>query len=73
MFGKKNETNDRYYEGLGTGEAKAYAMISEIIETNKMEDPKAVLLAIKITCEHELRDNPHVREVTFFKRQIKEL
>ena len=27
MFGKKNETNDRYIEGMSTGEAKAYTRI----------------------------------------------
>lgn len=73
MFGKKKETNDRYYEGLGAGEAKAYSMIRDVIECNLTEDPKAVLIAIKLVCEYELLDNPYVRNVTLFKSKPKEL
>ena len=73
MFGKKSEKNDQYYEGLGKGEAKAYSMIHDVIERNMMEDPKAVLIAIKVVCEHELLDNPYIKNVTLFKLKPKEL
>ena len=73
MFGKKKEANDRYYEGLGKGEAKAYAMIHDVIERNMMEDPKAVLTAIKLVCEHELLDNPFIKNVTLFKYKPNEV
>ena len=73
MFEKKRKIDDRYIEGMETGEAKAYARIKSIIDTNKMEDFKAVLLAIKIICEYELMDNPFTRDVTFFKPEIKEI
>ena len=72
MFGKKNEAHDRYYEGLGEGEAKAYVRVKDVIERNLMEDPKAVLIAIKLICEYELRDNPYVKNVTLFRVQPKE-
>jgi hypothetical protein len=45
----------------------------DVIERNLMEDPKAVLIAIKLVCEHELLDNPYVRNVTLFKSKPKEL
>ena len=48
-------------------------MIHEVIERNLMEDPKAVLIAIKVVCEHELLDNPYTRNVTLFKSKPKEL
>lgn len=48
-------------------------MINEVIERNLMEEPKAVLIAIKVVCEHELLDNPYVRNVTLFKSKLKEL
>ena len=73
MFGKKNETNDRYYEGVGEGKATAYSMIHEVIERNLMEDPKAVLIAIKVVCEHELLDNPYIKNVRLFTSNPKEL
>ncbi len=73
MFGKKNETNDRYYQGLGEGKATAYSMIHEVIERNRKENPEAVLIAIKVVCEHELLDNPYTRNVTLFKSKPKEL
>ena len=73
MFGKKNDTNDRYFQGIGEGKAKAYSMIHDVIERNLMEDPKAVLIAIKLVCEHELLDNPYVMNVTLFKSKPKEL
>ena len=44
MFGKKNETNDRYIEGMSTGEAKAYTRIIDVLETHPaQEDAYAVL------------------------------
>ena len=74
MFGKNSETNDRYFEGLNTGEAKAYTRIKEILEQHPaQEDAYAILMTIRIICEYELRDNPFVREVTLFKGQPKEL
>ena len=36
MFGKKNDTNDRYFQGIGEGKAKAYSMIHDVIERNLM-------------------------------------
>ena len=73
MFGIKSEPNDRYFEGLSTGEAKAYSMIMDIIENHQEDDAKAVLTAIQIVCEHELRGNPRVRDVTLFKLNVREL
>ena len=74
MFGKKNETNDRYIEGyiegLSTGEAKAYIRINEILEKHPAQDDAyAILTAIKILCEFELLDNPYARNVILFKRE----
>ena len=74
MFGKKNETNDRYIEGMSTGEAKAYTRIIDVLETHPaQEDAYAVLMAVQILCEYELRDNPYARNVMLFKRETKEL
>lgn len=74
MFGKKSETNDRYIEGLSTGEAKAYVRINEILEKHPAQDDAyAILMAIKILCEFELRDNPYARNVMLFKRETNEL
>ena len=73
MFGKKNETNDRYFQGMGEGKATAYSMILNVIVRNLMEDPKAVLIAIKVVCEHELLGNPYTKNVTLFKSKPKEL
>ena len=74
MFRKKKETNDRYIEGLRTGEAKAYTRIIDVLETHPaQEDAYAVLMAVKILCEYELWDNPYAREVILFNVQTKEL
>jgi hypothetical protein len=70
MFGKKNETNDRYIEGMSTVEAKAYTRIIDVLETHPaQEDAYAVLMAVKILCEYELRGNPYARNVMLFKRE----
>lgn len=73
MFGKKNELDDRYFEGRGTGEANAYTLINEIIERHKDDDPKAVLTAIEIICEHQLRCNPYARKVTLTEPKYMQL
>ena len=74
MFGKKKETHDRYFEGLGEGEAKAYTRIIDVLEMHPaQEDAYAVLMAVKILCEYELRGNPYARNVMLFKRETKEL
>jgi hypothetical protein len=72
MFEKKKST-DELFAGLSQGEARAYSLIDEIIEQHKDEDPKAVLLAVKIICEYELMDNPYRRNVVLFKTKPKEL
>lgn len=74
MFGKNKETNDRYFEGLCEGKAKAYTRIIDVLETHPaQEDAYAVLMAVKILCEYELRDNPYARNIKLFKRETKEL
>ena len=77
MFGKKKEkTDDRYYEGLSTGEAKAYARIKDIIDEYWGEpncDHYGMLTAVRAICEYELRGNPYRRNVTLFKTKEKEL
>ena len=66
MFGKKKDTNDRYFEGLGDGYAKAYTRIIDVLETHPaQEDSYAVLMAVKILCEYELRDNPYARNINY--------
>ena len=67
------DTNIQREDILPSEKAKAYSMIHDVIERNLMEDPKAVLIAIKLVCEHELLDNPYVRNVTLFKSKPKEL
>lgn len=72
MFGNKKKTNDRYFEGIGEGEAKAYARILDVLETHPaQEDAYAVLMAVKILCEYELRDNPYAENIILFKRKTK--
>ena len=74
MFGKKNEPNDRYFEGLGMGEAKAYTRILDVLNTHNMiDDAYSVLESVKIICEYELRDNPYSNKVILFKQKPKEL
>ena len=77
MFGKKKKkTDDRYYEGLSTGEAKAYARIQAIIDEYWGEqncDNYGMLTAVRAICEYELRGNPYRRNVTLIKTKEKEL
>ena len=60
MFGKKD--NDRFFEGYGRGAADAYSRLNEIIEQHADDDPKAVLVALKIICEYELDKNPYHKQ-----------
>lgn len=72
MFGNK-DSNEKYYEGIGRGNAEAFAKINDIIEKHSGDDPAAVLMAVKIICEYELRDNPYIRKVRFYNQQVREV
>lgn len=71
MFDKKK--GDDYFEGQGQGEAEAYSKIDHIIAQHINDDPKAVLLAVKIICEYELIGNPYRRLVVLHKSGPKEM
>ena len=65
MFRK--DEKDRYYEGLSRGEAEAYVLIHDLIKNHENDDPKAVLCAIKMICEFELKSNPYSNGIILFK------
>lgn len=70
IFKKKPVAADRYYEGFGMGEAKAYTRIKNIIDeycSGHSNDHPGILTAIKAICEYELSDNPYRRQMILFK------
>jgi hypothetical protein len=69
----ETKINDRYYKGLGEGEATAYTLISEIIEEQQYKAADGVLVAIKKICEYELLNNPYRSTIHVFKTKAKEI
>lgn len=70
MFRK--DVKDRYYEGLSRGEAEAHVRIHDLIKNHENDDPKAVLCAIKMICEFELKSNPYSNDIIIFKTKEKQ-